>query len=72
LRKCKTLINYFRLKSDVITILKLRTELIDKTVKLIDIKEDNIVSKQGAKLTFNLYKKLLEMNEPRQFRWCDN
>lgn len=30
LRKCKILINYFRLKSDVITILKLRIELIDK------------------------------------------
>jgi hypothetical protein len=30
LRKCKTLIKYFRLKSDVITILKLRIELIDK------------------------------------------
>ncbi len=56
----------------MITILKLRKKLIDKTVKLIDIKEDNIVSKQRAKLTFNLYKKLLEMNEPRQFRWCDN
>lgn len=72
MRKCKTLINYFRLKSDVITILKLRTELIDKAVKLIEKTEDNIVSKQRAELTFNLYKKLLEMNEPRQFRWCDN
>jgi len=32
LRKCKTLINYFRLKSDVITILKLRINLIERAV----------------------------------------
>ncbi len=69
MRKCKILINYFRLKSDVITILKLRTELIDKAVKLIDITEDTIVSKQEAELAFNLYKKLQGMNEPRQFKF---
>ncbi len=58
MRKCKTLINYFRLKSDVITILKLRTDLIEKAIKLTHIKEDTNVSKQEIDIAFNLYEEL--------------
>ncbi|MGG5759077.1 hypothetical protein ACQ3VF_25570 [Bacillus toyonensis] len=68
LRKCKILINYFRLKSDVITILKLRTELINKAVKLIEIKEDTNVSKQEVNIAFNLYEELQKINEPKKFK----
>ncbi|WP_430794528.1 hypothetical protein [Bacillus thuringiensis] len=57
------------MKSDVITILKLRTELIDIAFKLIAIREDTIVSKQEAELAFSLYIKLKEMNEPRKFKF---
>ncbi|PEE97064.1 hypothetical protein CON21_30305 [Bacillus thuringiensis] len=69
MRKCKTLINYFRLKSDVITILKLRTDLIEKAVKLTHIKEDTNVSKQEVNIAFNLYEELQKINEPKKFKF---
>ncbi|PHD80609.1 hypothetical protein [Bacillus toyonensis] len=69
MRKCKTLINYFRLKSDVITILKLRTDLIEKAVKLTHIKEDTNVSKQEVNIAFNLYEELQKINEPKKFEF---
>ncbi|EJV42769.1 hypothetical protein IEK_05604 [Bacillus toyonensis] len=69
MRKCKTLINYFRLKSDVITILKLRTDLIEKAVKLKKIKEDTNISKQDVNIAFNLYEELQKINEPKKFKF---
>lgn len=63
MRKCKTLIKYFRLKSDVITILKLRTDLIEKAVKLTHIKEDTNVSEQVVNIAFNLYEELQKILE---------
>ncbi|PGK33917.1 hypothetical protein CN908_28895 [Bacillus thuringiensis] len=53
----------------MITILKLRTELIDIAVKLIAIREDTIVSKQEAELAFSLYIKLQEISEPKKFKF---
>jgi len=69
LRKCKTFINYFRLKSDVITILKLRTDLIEKAFKLNHIKEDSNASKQEIDIAFNLYEELQKINEPKKFKF---
>lgn len=69
LRKCKILINYFRLKSDVITILELRTDLIEKAVKLTHIKEDTNVSKKEIDIAFNLYEELQKINEPKKFKF---
>lgn len=69
LRKCKILINYFRLKCDVITILKLRTDLIEKAVKLTHIKEDSNASKQEIDIAFNLYEELQKINEPKKFKF---
>ncbi|MGH0411334.1 hypothetical protein ACQVN4_22750 [Bacillus paranthracis] len=69
MRKCKTLINYFRLKSDVITILKLRTDLIEKAIKLTHIKEDTNVSKQEIDIAFNLYEELQKIDEPKKFKF---
>ncbi|WP_025118350.1 hypothetical protein [Bacillus sp. H1m] len=69
MRKCKILIKYFRLKSDVITILKLRTELIEKAVKLKHIKEDTNVSKQDVNNAFNLYEELQKIDEPKKFKF---
>lgn len=63
MRKCKTLIKYFRLKSDVITILKLRTDLIEKAVKLTHIKENTNVSEQVVNTAFNLYEELQKILE---------
>ncbi len=63
MRKYKTLIKYFRLKSDVITILKLRTDLIEKAVKLPHIKEDTNVSEQVVNIAFNLYEELQKILE---------
>lgn len=53
----------------MITILILKTELIDKAVKLIDIKENTTVGKQEAELAFDLYKELQKMNEPKKFKF---
>ncbi|HDR5271882.1 hypothetical protein E8M24_21305 [Bacillus thuringiensis] len=69
MRKCKTLINYFRLKSDVITILKLRTDLIEKAVKLTHIKEDTNVSKQEVNIAFDLYEELKKIDESKKFKF---
>lgn len=69
MRKCKTLINYFRLKSDVINILKLRTDLIDKAFKLTRIKEDSNASKQEIDIAFNLYEELQKIDEPKKFKF---
>ncbi|HDX9500072.1 TPA: hypothetical protein ROX79_004979 [Bacillus thuringiensis] len=69
MRKCKTLINYFRLKSDVINILKLRTDLIDKAFKLTHIKEDSNASKQEIDIAFNLYEELQKIDEPKKFKF---
>lgn len=63
MRKYKTLLKYFRLKSDVITILKLRTDLIEKAVKLTHIKEDTNVSEQVVNIAFNLYEELQKILE---------
>ncbi|KXY41064.1 hypothetical protein AT257_21075 [Bacillus cereus] len=60
MRKCKTLIKYFRLKSDVITILKLRTDLIEKAVKLTDITKDTIVNDIQVKIVESLIHELHE------------
>lgn len=69
MRKCKILIKYFRLKSDVITILKLRTDLIEKAVKLTHIKEDTNVSKQEVNIAFNLYEELQKIDESKKFKF---
>ncbi|GAB6425574.1 RES domain-containing protein [Bacillus cereus] len=69
MRKCKTLIKYFRLKSDVIIILKLRTDLIEKAIKLTHIKEDTNVSKQEVNIAFNLYEELQKIDEPKKFKF---
>lgn len=69
MRKCKTLIKYFRLKSDVIIILKLRTDLIEKAIKLTHIKEDSNVSTQEVNIAFNLYEELQKVDEPKKFKF---
>lgn len=69
MRKCKTLIKYFDLKSDVITILKLRTDLIEKAFKLTHIKEDSNASKQEINIAFNLNEDLQKINEPKKFKF---
>ncbi|PEM22770.1 hypothetical protein COI51_09795 [Bacillus toyonensis] len=51
------------MKSDVITILKLRTDLIEKAVKLTHIKEDTNVSEQVVNIAFNLYEELQKILE---------
>lgn len=57
------------MKSDVIIILKLRTDLIEKAVKLTHIKEDTNVSKQEVNIAFNLYEELQKINEPKKFKF---
>ncbi|USK99824.1 hypothetical protein [Bacillus tropicus] len=69
MRKCKTLIKYFRLKSDVMIILRLRTNLIEKAIKLTHIKEDTNVSKQEVNIAFNLYEELQKIDEPKKFKF---
>lgn len=63
------MIDYSHLKSDVITILKLRPEVIDKAKKLANITEDTKVSNMQANIANNLYKELQEMNEPMKFKF---
>ncbi|MCU4970423.1 hypothetical protein OCD64_26105 [Bacillus toyonensis] len=53
----------------MITILKLRTDLIEKAVKLTHIKEDTNVSKQEVNIAFNLYEELQKINEPKKFKF---
>ncbi len=69
MRKCKTLIKYFHLKNDVITILKLRTGLVEKAVKLTHIKADTNVSKEVVNIAFNLYEELQKIDEPKKFKF---
>ncbi|WP_317852949.1 hypothetical protein [Bacillus wiedmannii] len=57
------------MKSDVITILKLRTDLIEKAFKLTHIKEDSNASKQEIDIAFNLYEELQKINEPKKFKF---
>ncbi|XKK24375.1 hypothetical protein HFP65_23785 [Bacillus sp. CB62A.1] len=63
------MIDYSHLKSDVIIILKLRPEVIDKAKKLANITEDTKVSNMQANIANNLYKELKEMNEPMKFKF---
>lgn len=63
------MIKYFDLKSDMITILKLRTDLIEKAFKLTHIKEDSNASKQEINIAFNLYEELQKINEPKKFKF---
>ncbi|WP_255253818.1 hypothetical protein [Bacillus thuringiensis] len=53
----------------MITILKLRTDLIEKAVKLKLIKEDTNVSKQDVNIAFNLYEELQKIDEPKKFKF---
>ncbi|WP_139894772.1 hypothetical protein [Bacillus cereus] len=53
----------------MITILKLRTDLIEKAFKLTHIKEDTNISKQDVSIAFNLYEELQKIDEAKKFKF---